>query len=280
MASDLTAPMPPTRSDLRLRVVSGLVLGIVALGLSFEGGGPFVIFWTAAAIIAGIEWQRLVGGPGLLVRIAAMMLGVLSVPLAWFTGTATLAALGLAVSLGTLALLSAQHRAWTLGGALYAFGLVASVAALRETGPLGRDAVIWLFAIVWSTDVAAYFTGRRFGGPRLLPMISPHKTWSGFAGGLIGAVGAGLLYLALRGYPVGLAHVAVAALLSVASQAGDLFESGVKRRFGAKDSGFLIPGHGGVMDRIDGFVMAAILAALIGVWRAGPFALGEGLLQW
>jgi phosphatidate cytidylyltransferase len=266
--------------ELRRRVISGLVLALLAIGLTIEGAELFIGLWTLAGLLVAFEWQRLVSRDGWFFRFLASSIGVLCVPLAWFVDTVSLAAVGLGVSLLAVWALAGNRRGWAVAGVVYAFALTASVVALRLSGPKGLDVVLWLFAIVWSTDVAAYFVGRRLGGPKLWPSISPKKTWSGFVGGALGAVLAASLYLLLRGQAVGPAQAAVALALSVGSQAGDLLESAIKRRFGAKDAGTLIPGHGGVMDRVDGFVVAAVLAVLLGLWRAGPGALGEGVLLW
>jgi phosphatidate cytidylyltransferase len=137
-----------------------------------------------------------------------------------------------------------------------------------------------LFAVVWATDIFAYFIGRAVGGPKLAPRFSPKKTWSGAAGGAFAAVVVTIVIARAVGLNGMLALAIIAALLSTASQAGDLFESMLKRRFGAKDSGHLIPGHGGLMDRLDGFVAAAVLAALIGLIRGGIEAPARGLLMW
>jgi len=137
-----------------------------------------------------------------------------------------------------------------------------------------------LFAIVWTTDIVAYFLGRMIGGPKLLPRVSPKKTWSGAISGLAAAVLAAVAVAKVAGLS-GLSSIAlVAAILSFVAQAGDLFESQLKRRFGAKDSSHLIPGHGGLMDRLDGFVFAAVVAALIGILRGGVEAPARGLLVW
>jgi phosphatidate cytidylyltransferase len=167
---------------------------------------------------------------------------------------------------------SRRDRLWAVSGFGYA-ALVALVPiVMRDRPDLGVLAVVWMFGVVWTTDIAAYFTGRALGGPKLAARISPKKTWSGFIGGLVGATLVGTLVVHLgRRFgaepPIGLLWVAVAsAVASVASQIGDLAESGLKRRFGAKDSGHLIPGHGGVMDRLDGF---AAVALLCGVALAG-----------
>ena len=136
------------------------------------------------------------------------------------------------------------------------------------------------FATVWTTDIFAYFCGRAIGGPLLWPRISPKKTWSGAIGGLIGGVAAGVAVAYASGVGrLGIVGV-MGLLLSVLAQAGDLFESAVKRRFGAKDASRLIPGHGGLMDRLDGFLVAAVAALLIGLLRAGTAAPARGLLVW
>jgi phosphatidate cytidylyltransferase len=151
--------------------------------------------------------------------------------------------------------------------------------ALRGDAQYGFLAIVLLFAVVWATDIAAYFAGRAIGGPKLMPKVSPNKTWSG---ALVGAACAVIAALAIAWY-AGLALAAIgllALMLSALAQAGDLFESFLKRRFGAKDSGHLIPGHGGLMDRLDGFVAAAAAAAAIGLLRGGMAAPGRGLLVW
>ena len=140
--------------------------------------------------------------------------------------------------------------------------------------------IIFLFAIVWATDIFGYFVGRAIGGPKLWPAVSPRKTWSGALGGALGAVAAGLAIASwsYRANPLAVAGLAL--LLSAVSQAGDLFESAVKQRFGVKDASHVIPGHGGVMDRLDGFAAAVVVAAVIGVARGGLAAPARGLLAW
>jgi phosphatidate cytidylyltransferase len=169
---------------------------------------------------------------------------------------------------------------WGLAGIAYAAGMYLAVQLLRGSAAFGLVAILFLFAIVWATDICAYFAGRAIGGPRLAPRISPKKTWSGMIGGLVGGVLAGLILLAAMGRPVQPVHALVALALSLAAVGGDLFESAFKRRFQVKDSGSLIPGHGGFMDRLDGFVTAAILAAVLGIVRSGGGDAARGLLVW
>jgi phosphatidate cytidylyltransferase len=167
---------------------------------------------------------------------------------------------------------------WGLGGVAYASALYYSVLVLRQDPIYGLHAILFLFAIVWGADVGAYFAGRAIGGPKLAPRISPKKTWSGFCGGLLTAALAGSALLAVMGVSLSGWHLLVGLVLAVASVAGDLFESAFKRHFGVKDSGTLIPGHGGFLDRLDGFVIAAVLAAIIGIARGGASRAAAGLL--
>jgi phosphatidate cytidylyltransferase len=159
---------------------------------------------------------------------------------------------------------------------LLGFGLL----MLRLSPEEGRQATFFLLAVVSGTDTGAYFAGRTIGGPKLWPAISPNKTWAGAVGGLAMGLVAGLAVAAVFAVPVGPPLVAVAAVLSIAAQAGDLFESWVKRRFGAKDSGNIVPGHGGLMDRVDGLTFAAALAVLGGWLHGGAGDLAGGLLRW
>jgi phosphatidate cytidylyltransferase len=151
---------------------------------------------------------------------------------------------------------------------------------LRSDEKVGFLPIFFLFAIVWGTDIAAYFTGRAVGGPKLAPRVSPGKTWSGAFGGLLAASIAAGAFVKAASLPAPSSVIMIALLLSLCAQGGDLFESWLKRRFGRKNSGSLIPGHGGVMDRLDAFVMAALVAAFIGVLRGGMQAPGRGLLMW
>jgi phosphatidate cytidylyltransferase len=141
-------------------------------------------------------------------------------------------------------------------------------------------AILFLFAVVWATDVTAYFAGRAIGGPKLWAAVSPKKTWSGALGGTLGGVVAALLVATFMGLVIAPMLVLVALFLSVASQAGDLLESALKRQFGAKDSSDLIPGHGGLMDRLDGFLTAVLAAAMVGLCRGGLDGAAQGLLVW
>jgi phosphatidate cytidylyltransferase len=270
----------PARSDL-LRIASALVLAPLAIGAAYWGGWPFVTFWLAAALGIFWEWLGLVGAasarPALLGGGVALALSAALIGLDDFAAAAAVLALGVAAA-GLLA--PGPQRVWTAGGLVYAATLLLGAALLRRDADWGFVAVMVLFALVWSTDIVAYFAGRTLQGPKLMPLVSPKKTWSGAVAGTIAAVVAAAGVAKAGGvehvWPLGL----LAVLLSVVAQAGDLFESWVKRRFGAKDASHIIPGHGGIMDRLDGFLAAAALAALIGIARGGFAAPARGLLVW
>ncbi len=186
-----------------------------------------------------------------------------------------------AASAGAAVLAGPGRRLWAAAGVLYAGTLVLAVLGLRFSPMFGARSIFWLFATVWSTDVFAYFGGRLIGGPKLWPRVSPSKTWSGT---LTGIAAAGCLgtFVALRDLPAPTILLPVLALTLVTaavSQAGDAFESAIKRRFGVKDSSRLIPGHGGVMDRLDGFTAAAVFAFALGAARGMP-STALGLFSW
>lgn len=156
---------------------------------------------------------------------------------------------------------------WLAVGAAYILAAAYVLFLMRGEDAAGRSVILFLFVVTWMTDTGAYLTGRALGGPKLAPRISPSKTISGAVGGLLAGVGVGILVWYLTGGTVDL-RIAVAAVVgSVACQVGDLLESGAKRHFGVKDSGRLIPGHGGVLDRADGLLAAALAVAATGIWR-------------
>jgi len=169
---------------------------------------------------------------------------------------------------------------WMIAGLLYAGVLALAPIILRRDPALGFVAILFLFAVVWGTDIAAYFAGRALGGPKLWAAVSPNKTWSGALGGALGGVVAALLVVTVAGLVIAPMLVLVALVLSIASQAGDLLESALKRQFGAKDASDLIPGHGGLMDRLDGFLTAVLAAVMVGLLREGFDGSARGLLVW
>lgn len=266
-------------SDLLPRIVSAIVLIAAALGSLYAGGPVFGLFWLAASYAIFWEWQTLTGSRRGLTSLGA---GAAALAAAAAFAEAGTAWISVAV-VGALAVLCAilappGKRLWGAGGAFYAGALLISVCLLRESPHVGALAVAWLFALVWGTDIFAYFGGRLIGGPKLWPRVSAGKTWSGALVGVFSGALLGVATLHWMG-PSGAASPAlffVGLAAAVLAQVGDLFESAVKRRFGVKDSSRIIPGHGGVMDRLDGFIFASAFAALIGELRA-KFFVADGL---
>jgi phosphatidate cytidylyltransferase len=276
---------PHPSGDLGKRLVSAVVMAALAIAAVVAGGWPFLLFWAAAAVGVFWEWSAITAGGQEQQEPAA----------ARAAGIAALAASALAAGLGlvyaALAALAAgaagvagaggaRHRIWRAAGVAYAAIVVLAPVVLRRDRDFGLVAILFLFAVVWSTDILGYFVGRAIGGPRLAPPVSPNKTWSGACGGALGAVVAGVAVVAAAGGVALMPAAAVALGLSVASQGGDLFESALKRRFGVKDAGHVIPGHGGLMDRLDGFIAASGVAALVGIMRGGLDAPARGFLLW
>ena len=269
------------RSNLALRVVSSLVLAPLAIVTAYFGGVVFTLFWTAAALVVFWEWQTLVCGHdrnSVLAIGAAALVGTAVMLFGGLNGTAL--ALTVLGAFGAAGLASRARRAWCAGGLFYAAALLIAPLILRHDAALGFAAILFVFAVVWLSDIAAYFAGRAIGGPKLMPSVSPNKTWSGAIGGTVtGALG-GVLVARYFGLGNLAAVAAVAVVLSLASQAGDLMESAIKRRFNTKDASNIIPGHGGLMDRLDGFVTAVVAAVLIGIAHGGVTAPGRGLMVW
>jgi phosphatidate cytidylyltransferase len=271
----------PGGSELALRVCSALALVPLAVTAAYFGGWSFAVFWGAAAIGTFWEWTSLMAGSH---RRSIMTAGGTSLVIAVSLAAgghvvATLMVLALGI-VGAMTLAPAGRRIWVAAGVPYSGAIAVAPIVLRSDPEHGFLAIIFLFAIVWGTDTVAYFVGRAIGGPKLMPQVSPKKTWAGALAGTAAAIVAGLIVARAAGLAGTFAIVVLAAILSVLAQGGDLFESFLKRRFGAKDSSRLIPGHGGLMDRLDGFVAAGIIAALIGVARGGFAAPGRGLLVW
>lgn len=253
-------------SNLQLRVVSALVLAVVVLGLTWLGGLPFRILSAAIAAAVFFEWcamARTVANAAFQWLIAAFLAVVLLALVAGYSAPVVAAVLAFAFIASVIAGLVRGQGAWMSAGLAYAGLSALSVAFLRDSDSSGLIAILFLFAVVWATDILAYFVGKAVGGPKLAPAISPGKTWSGAIGGTMGGMVAGLAVAGAAGSTSMWLMVGVALFLSAVSQVGDLFESWVKRRHGVKDSGNLIPGHGGVMDRVDGLVAAAFALYLI-----------------
>jgi len=275
------AGTPVAANNLALRVASAAVLAPLALLTAYLGGWPFVLLWTLAAVAILWEWTTLVAGPNHRLMFSACGSAIVGAGLVVWLGRPIAAML--LIGLGALAALifaPRERRLWITAGIGYSGSMLLAPALLRADEKDGFLAMVLLFAIVWTTDVLGYFAGHAFGGPKLLPAVSPKKTWSGAVAGALGAVIVAVLLAGVFGSFSRIAIALVALMLSVVAQLGDLMESWIKRKFGAKDAGTLIPGHGGVMDRLDGFWAAALLGCLIGLARGGFDGAARGLLVW
>jgi phosphatidate cytidylyltransferase len=265
--------------NLLMRVVAALVLAPSAIAIAYAGGWLWAALVTLAAAGLYVEWLTIVGA-GRQTRVVVP--GVVALVAAGFclaTVRIDAALLVLTFGFAAVALLSPVHRYWTTTGFLYAAAAEIASVLVRLDQAYGFVALILILLVVWVTDIGGYFAGRGIGGPKLWPQVSPGKTWAGaiggFAASLVVAAGFAALGVGKTG-PL----LLLGAVLSIASQLGDLFESAVKRRFGVKDSSHIIPGHGGLLDRLDGFVAAIVLAAIFGFWRGGADGVGRGLVVW
>ena len=249
-------------SELRTRSVVGFALVALALGALLAGGIVFWLLLVVAGVLMQGEWGDLTGADAQQ-RKAAMF--AVSIPLALLCPLAA----GIDWPVLVAGAAAFFFVAFTSRNMKLALGIpyvclpIVALMFLRGQPPYAYGLLLafWALGLVWATDIGAYFAGRSIGGPKLAPRVSPSKTWAGLAGGVVAALALGFLLHFLAGLPIRLA--AASGLLAVSAQLGDLLESGMKRRAGVKDSGSLLPGHGGVMDRLDGVVSAAPLAALL-----------------
>lgn len=257
------------------RIASAAVLMPIACAGIWLGAPWIVLLIAAVASIMAWEWGRLVGrthGPreGLLVATAAgvpvLTAGFVS-PL-WGIASAAILVLGQQ----TVARAEPKRPAWTIGGLFWivlpciAFDWMRGLT-LAKDGQDGFAIAVYIVTIVWSVDIAAYLTGRALGGPRLAPRLSPKKTWAGLIGGMAAAVAAGAIVAKLFAASSPLMIALASAGLAVIEQMGDMAESYAKRRFGVKDTGGLIPGHGGMLDRLDGMLAVVVAVYAIVAWR-------------
>ena len=280
MTEEKAAPAATSDSrNLVMRIAVAAVLIPFAVATAWAGGWLWSTLVTLAAIGLFVEWLAIVGLAGV-TRVmvpGVTALAVAGICLAVNRLDAALVVLG--VGLAAVAAIAPERRNWTAAGFLYAAAAQIASVLLRLDPVKGFAALMFVLLIVWVTDSGGYFAGRGIGGPKLWPRVSPKKTWAGAIGGLAAslAVAAGFVMFDLgRMGPL----LLISGALSAVSQLGDLFESAVKRRFGVKDSSHIIPGHGGLMDRLDGFVAAVFVAAVFGFLRGGADGVGRGLMVW
>jgi len=253
---------------LKARILSALVLGPVALAVVWLGSPVFDLFVAGLAAVMVWEWDRMCRGrfgstgKASAVVVAVAAAAVVHVPI-----------LALAmIWIGTLGAAVFSRSGWLSMGLLYIGLPVMALIWVRDAS--GMVTVFWLMGVIWATDIGAYFFGRGIGGPKLAPRISPKKTWAGLLGGMASAAVVGVGVPLLFGLPLRVSLAVFAAVLAAVAQLGDLLESSVKRRFNVKDSSNIIPGHGGVLDRVDGLIAAAPVVALM------VLAYGGGVEDW
>ncbi len=265
--------------NLWLRIAAAAVLIPMAIAALYAGGWVWFALVNLAATGLYIEWMMIVGlgrrGVALAAGIAGLYLAGLGLMLDRVDLLLVAAAVGLAVSVA----LSGKARGWSAAGYAYAAAALLASLLVRSDPVAGFSALMFILLVVWVTDIGGYIAGRGLGGPKLWPRVSPKKTWAGAIGGFVGSliIAAGFALFGLGSWG---ALLALAGVLSVVSQLGDLFESAVKRRFGVKDSSQIIPGHGGLLDRLDGYVAAVLFAAVVGLLRGGADGAGRGLMVW
>lgn len=265
--STVEVKRPGFPSDLKIRALSALVLAPIVLGAVWLGDLPFLLMIAVAIILMACEWARLTCAPNWYIEgcilavsgLAAAQLivqsgetsGVLQISLVCVT---ILAGMSL---IGFMGWVRGEQLRWRLLGVPYISLGPASLVWLRGQENVGLTLILWLLLVIWAMDIGAYFAGRAIGGPKLAPRVSPNKTWAGLIGGMTSAAIVGGAVASVSGFRPVLLLAVVSALLGAWSQAGDIAESYVKRHFGVKDMSNLIPGHGGILDRLDGLLFAA-----------------------
>lgn len=262
-----------------MRALSALAMAPVAAAALFAGPSIFAAIVAAGSVVLAWEWTRLCG-EGRFGRtgwmLAAIALGVVAAAAALrFDYALALAVLGTILVYLFAKYSRRANPSWIAVGPLYIGVPAVALIWLRDDDAAGRHLIAWLFVTVWATDIGAYFAGRLIGGPRLAPRVSPNKTWAGLIGAVVSAGIVGIVAALVDPLgPKAVLLAAAGAALAIVAQAGDLGESWVKRRFGAKDASALIPGHGGLFDRVDGLLAAAAVLAL---WQ---WLTGSGVLSW
>lgn len=269
-------------SDLGLRSLSAVVLAPVVLAALYLGGAWAQWLFALFAVLMALEYVSIVHGSDKRQFALHAMAGLSAVLLS--SAGWTLAVIGIIVvaTLISVAMRRGQsghvNAWWVLSGVPYIATPTMALVLLRDDAEWGWSALFWLAVVVWATDIGAYFAGRIIGGRKLAPRLSPKKTWAGLIGGMVTASAAAFAvchYLALPAVVPSL----IAPVLAVIAQAGDVYESALKRHFNLKDASNIIPGHGGVLDRVDGLIAAAVVAAAVGFLH-NPHSMAKGLLLW
>ncbi|ADJ23714.1 phosphatidate cytidylyltransferase [Hyphomicrobium denitrificans ATCC 51888] len=260
---DRVASLPP---ELSKRIASGIVIGAIALAMTYWSPSLFTILMLVIAAAMSWEWGRMVRGatltdPAMIVHVFAVLLAVL-LSASDMAGLAIASTVIGAIAVGALTF-GVGNAQLSGAGVLYTGLPVVALGWIRGDEPLGFSATLFVLLSVIVTDIGAYASGRTIGGPKLWPAVSPNKTWSGLLGGVLAASLAGGLFAWVSGTGSASWLAGLGLVLGLVAQGGDLAESALKRHFGVKDSSNLIPGHGGVMDRMDGIVTASVIAAIV-----------------
>ena len=271
-AASAPPPAPPASgSALGARIASALVMVPVALAIVWYGGPWIAGLAALAAAVMAWEWSRLVGRASSLTD-SLLLAGIAAIPV--LLGAYIAIWFGLLVGLAGILL---QHRLagsrnaapiWTAAGLAWIIGPCIGFVWLRSE-PAGTATMFWLLAVVWAIDTAAYIAGKTIGGPKLAPRISPKKTWAGLIGGLLAAILVGLAAALIVGSDKIWQIALLSGALAIVEQIGDMAESFAKRRFGVKDSGNLIPGHGGLLDRLDGMLAVVVAVVILSLVTGG-----------
>ena len=248
-------------------MISAVVLGAAVLGGVWAGSPYFELIVLLFAAVLAWEWRRLCSGQKFGFAGAVLAIFAIFAVVGMAAGRGDIALGTLAAGTVLLALLGAREKwdraAWLGGGLLYIGMPCVALVWLRADPEMGRTLIVWLLAVVWAADTGAYLVGRTVGGPKLAPAISPNKTWSGAIGGILCALGVAAVTTAVTTIAKPLSFLLVSGVVAFAAEWGDLLESGIKRYFGVKDAGRIIPGHGGALDRVDGLLLAAPVAGVL-----------------
>ncbi len=274
----------PISSELALRIKSALILVALSIALTYASAQTFAALILVFVILMSWEWGRVVRGRGSDMIFAVQIAAIVAACILTLKNYPA-SAIGIIMG-ATLASFWIHKKAglasdpwWSAAGVYYAGFPAMALIGIRQDPDYGFYAILYLFLVVWSADTGAFFTGRLIGGPKLAPSISPNKTWSGLIGGAVAAGCAGGIFAVWLGRTSVPILAGLSVILAIIAQGGDLGESFIKRAFGVKNSSGLIPGHGGVLDRLDGLVFAAIGAGLVAV-MVDPLKPGRALLIW
>jgi phosphatidate cytidylyltransferase len=259
----------PKKNNLFVRIVSALIMLPIAIFIILNGGIPYFILIVLLTVLVLSEWNGICENKPLspLFFVQAISSILLMFQVNWDSPYLLASFLSSVVSISAMAYLGNAKIRWAIVGFLYA--VIPSLSFLKIYQLAGGEVVLWMMIVIWSMDTGAYFAGKNIGGPKMSPKISPNKTWSGLIGGTITAMVFGGVFVYLindKSIPLfdnALILLIFSGLFAILSQIGDLAESAVKRKFSVKDSGALIPGHGGIMDRVDGVLFVAPAVVLV-----------------